>query len=70
MTFSKSTFPTQKNHNHPYVGISHSHLHLDGRMWVVVTDFKVLCTEIIDTLHFSQDLQLGEGSDFSLQLHV
>ena len=50
--------------------LSHSHLHLDGGMRVVVADFKVLCTEIIDTLHFSQDLQLGEGSDLSLELHV
>lgn len=45
-----------------------SHLHLDGRMRVVVTDFKVLCTEIINLLHFPQDLEFREGADLPLKL--
>lgn len=47
---------------------SHSHLHLNGGMRVVVADLEVLCAEIINTLHFSQDLQLGEGADLPLKL--
>lgn len=45
-----------------------SHLHLNAGMWVVVTDLKVLCAEIVDSLHFSQDLQFGEGPDLPLKL--
>lgn len=52
------------------LGFLHSHLHLNGGMRVVVADLKVLCAEIIDTLHFSQDLQLGERSDLPLQLQI
>lgn len=39
-------------------------------MRVVVADLKVLCTEVIDTLHLSQDLQLGERPDLPLKLHI
>lgn len=49
---------------------SHSHLHLNGRMWIVVTDLKVLCTKIVNALHFSQDLQFREGSNLPLKLHI
>lgn len=37
-------------------------------MRVIVADLEVVRTEIIDTLHFSQDLQLGEGADLPLKL--
>ena len=52
------------------LGLLHSHLHLNGGMRVVVADLKVLCTEIIDALHFSQDLQRGEGADLPLKLQI
>lgn len=50
--------------------VSHSHLHLDGRMRIVVTDLKVLCLEIIDGLHFPEDLQLRERQNLPLKLQV
>lgn len=37
-------------------GSLHSHLHLNDRMRVVVTDLKVLRPEVVDVLHFPQDL--------------
>lgn len=51
-------------------GVSHSHLHLDGRMRIVVTDLKVLCVEIINAHHFPQDLQLRERLNLPLKLQV
>lgn len=52
------------------LGFLNSHLHLNGGMRVVVADLKVLCAEVIDTLHFSQDLQRGEGADLPLKLQI
>lgn len=51
-------------------GDSNSHLHLNAGMRVVVTDFKVFCTEIINILHISQDFQLGEGTNLPLKLQI
>lgn len=48
----------------------HCHLHLNGGMRVIVAYLKVICAEIINTLHFPQDLQLGEGSDLPLNLPI
>lgn len=39
-------------------------------MWVVVTDLKVLCTEVINGLHLSKDLEFGKGADFPLELQI
>lgn len=48
----------------------HSHLHLDGRMRIVVTDLKVFWVKIINALHFPQDLQLRERPNLPLKLQV
>lgn len=45
-----------------------SHLHLDGRMRVVVMDFKILCLEIVNLNHLPSDLQFREGADLPLKL--
>lgn len=59
----------EKHFLHTINCVLNSHLHLNGGMRVVVADLKVVCTEIIDTLHCSQDLQRGEGADLPLQLY-
>ena len=48
--------------------ISNRHLHLDGRMGIVVADLKVFGAEIVDLLHLPQDLELGERPDLPLEL--
>lgn len=45
-------------------------MHLDGWMRIVVTDLKVFCMEIINALHFPQDLQLRERPNLPLKLQV
>lgn len=51
-------------------GVSHRHLHLDGGVWVVVTDLKVLCLEVVNGFHFPPDVQRWESPNLPLQLHV
>lgn len=57
-------------YHHYFEKVSHSHLHLDGGMRIVVTDLKVFCMEIINALHFPQDLQLRERPNLPLKLQV
>lgn len=45
-----------------------SHLHLNSRMRVVVTDFKILYAEIANLLHIPFDFQFREGADVPLKL--
>lgn len=52
------------------ISASHSHLHLDGRMRIVVADLKVFHAKIVDALHFPQDLQLRERPDLPLELQI
>lgn len=37
-------------------------------MRVVVTDFKILCAEIVNLLHIPFDFQFREGADVPLKL--
>ena len=45
-----------------------SHLHFDSGMGIIVTDLKVICTEIIDVLHLPEDLQFGKRANLPLEL--